>query len=160
MDLLENVVAGQYLVNKKDSGTLTLSDHVLLALANFCAGLYPAATVYVGAQQQKVERPALFVDFYSITNQQRLVATSSYAFGFVVTYVPANKLSAAELGGAIFTLQQSLTKIPSDIGELICYSKSGDVTDQLANVTGVINVGEVDEPTDPIITTAEQELTI
>ncbi len=160
MELLSNIVIDQYTQGKIDTEMLSLSDHVLLALANFCAGLYPFATVYVGAQQQKVERPALFVDFYSITNQQRLAATSDYAFGFVVTYVPANKLSAQELSGAIFTLQQSLTKIPSDIGELVCYSKSGDVTDQLANVTGVINVGEIDEPTDPIITTAEQELTI
>ena len=158
MTLLENCIFDQFLQDKIDADMLTTADHVLLSLMNFCATLFPATTVYIGAQQH-AELPALFVDFYSITNQRRLAATSNYAFGFTITYVPTDKLSAAELNGAIFTIEQNLHQIQSDIGELLCYSKSGDITDGLANVTGIINVGERDEPTDPMIEHAEQELT-
>lgn len=160
MTLLENIIIDQYTQGKIDTGALSISDHVLLSLANFCATLYPAATVYIGAQQQEVETPALFVDFYSMTNQQKLADTSNYAFGFVITYVPSDKLSAAELNGAIFTIQQALYKIPSELGELVCYSKNGDITDGLANVTGSITVREIDKGTDPMIQIAEQELRI
>lgn len=158
MALPENCIIDQYLQDKIDADMRTIADHVLLSLCNFCAVLFPTATVYIGAQQH-AELPALFVDFYSIANQRRLAVTSNYEFGFTITYVPTDRLSSAELNGAIITIEQNLHRIPSDIGELICYSKKGDITDGLANVTGMIIVGERDEPTDPMIEHAEQELT-
>lgn len=159
MELLENITIPQSLADSIDAGTLTISDHLLLAAAQFAAALFPAAETYIGSQQQAVEAPALFVDYYSLTNQKRLAPTSEYEFGLEITYVPADSLDRRELQNAIFLIQQNLDRLESDIGAFRCFSKDSDITDGLAHVTGTVSVWETDVPTDPIIEFADQNIT-
>lgn len=159
MELLENIIIPQSLQDAIDTGTLSISDHLLLAAAQFTAGLFPAAETYIGSQQQTVDTPALFVDYYSLTNQKRLAPTSEYEFGLEITYVPADQLDRRELQNAIFLIQQNLDRLKSEIGLFRCFSKDSDITDGLAHVTGAVSVWETDVPTDPIIEHTNQIIT-
>lgn len=138
---------------------MTVSDHLLTSLANFTATLFPDAETYIGAQQQAVDVPAVFVDYYDIKNSQRLIDTTEYTFGIEITYVPKNRISTYELNSAIYTIQQALGKLDSDIGTFSCYDKDSDITDDLAHVTGVVTVSDITVKTDPIIQTADQIIT-
>ncbi len=158
MVLAHNITIDRYMKDKIDADSLQIPDHLLLALASYTAALYPLATTYVGAQQQGVDLPAVFVDYYSINHQQRLADTSEYEFGIEITYIPTKPRSSAELANAVFTIQQSLHLLPSKIGEFTCYSKSSDITDGIAHVTGIVRISEADIPTDPIIINADKEL--
>ena len=93
MELLDNVVIDEFTQGKIELGKLNIADHFLLSLANFTAELFPTAATYVGAQQQAVEAPALFVDYYSIDNIQQLDNRTVYELGFEITYVPEDELS-------------------------------------------------------------------
>ena len=159
MELLENITIPQSLADSIDAGTLTISDHLLLAAAQFTAALFPTAETYIGSQRQAVHAPALFVDYYSMPNQKRLVPTSEYEFGLEITYVPIDSLDRRELQNAIFTIQQNLDRLESDIGAFRCFSKDSDITDGLAHVTGAVSVWETDVPEDPIIVQADQNIT-
>ena len=160
MVLLENIIIDQYTQNKIDLNKLNIADHLLLTLANFTAELFQNVTSYVGSQQQAVETPALFVNFYSIDNRQKVIDLSEYEFGIEITYVPQNELSTVELNVAVFQIQQNLYKLQSDIGEFICYNKSSDITDGLAHVTGTIKALEITLPNEDIIKIANKELII
>ena len=94
-----------------------------------------------------------------MTNQKRLVPTSEYEFGLEITYVPIESLDRRELQNAIFTIQQNLDRLESDIGAFRCFSKDSDITDGLAHVTGAVSVWETDVPEDPIIVQADQNIT-
>lgn len=155
MVLESNIIIDKATNQKVAENTLNIAEHLLLSLANVVARLFSACKVYVGAQQQKVTPPALFVDYYAINSQQSLAYTSRYDFGFEIKYVPKDSLSSAELSGAIFTLQQGIFRIPTDIGEYSCYSKNSDITDGLANVTGLVTISEQELDVEPIITTKE-----
>lgn len=144
------------MADKLAAGTLTIADHLLLSLANFTAALFPNMMTYIGAQQQAVQAPAVFVDYYDIKNSQRLANTSEYSFGIEITYVPTNRTSAYEMQNAIFTILQGLTKLESDIGVFSCYDKDSDITDDLAHVTGIVSVYELTPDTTDIIQTANQ----
>lgn len=159
MDLLENIIIPRSLADSIEAGTLTISDHLLLAAAQFTAALFPAAETYIGSQQQDVGTPALFVDYYSLTNQKRLAPTSEYEFGLDITYVPADQLDRRELQNAIFLVQQNLDRLDSDSGTFRCFSKDSDITDGLAHVTGVVSVWETAVPDDPIIEEADGTIT-
>lgn len=159
MELLENIIIPQSLADSIEAGTLTISDYLLLAAAQFTAALFPTATTYIGSQQQAVESPALFVDYYSLTNQKRLAFTSEYEFGLEITYVPADRLDRRELQSAIFVIQQNLERLKSDIGYFRCFSKDSDITDGLAHVTGIVSVSEIDPDTADIIEAANQNIT-
>lgn len=159
MELLENITISQLLQDSIDAGTLTISDHLLLAAAQFTATLFPAAETYIGSQQQAVEAPALFVDYYSLTNQKQLTPTSEYEFGLEITYVPADSLDRREIQNAIFLIQQNLDWLESDIGTFRCFSKDSDVTDGLAHVTSIVSVWETEAPDNPIIEHADQNIT-
>lgn len=159
MELLENVTIPQSLADSIEAGTLTISDHLLLAAAQFTAALFPAAETYIGSQQQAVETPALFVDYYSLTGQKRLASTAEYEFGLEITYVPVDKLDRRELQNSVFLIEQGLDRLGSDIGTFRCFSKDSDITDGLAHVTGVVSAWEVDAPDDPIIKEADGTIT-
>ena len=158
--MLENIIIDQFTQNKIDGGSLNIADHLLLTLANFTAELFPNTTTYVGSQQQAVEAPALFVDFYSIDNRQKVIDLFEYEFGIEITYIPQDEHSTVELNNAIFTIQQSLHKLQSEIGEFVCYDKSSDITNGLAHVTGTIRALEIDLPTEAIIQIADKELNV
>lgn len=163
MDIAKNVIYDREMQNQIDSDSLGMAGDVLIALANFTAGLFPDFTVYIGAQQQGVKPPALFVDLYSTSNQRRLVNTSFYEFGFEITYIPKDEKSSAELSRAVFLLEQNLETVTSDIGSFQCYEKNSDFTDRLAHVTGIITAWERADPDDsdvPVIQHAEKELKI
>lgn len=160
MVLLENIIIDQYAQDKIDLNKLNIADHLLLTLANFTAELFPNATTYVGSQQQAVEAPALFVDFYSINHNQKVIDLTEYEFGIEITYVPKDELSKFEMNSAILTIQQNLYKLQSDIGEFVCYNKSSDITDGSAHVTGTIKALEITLPNEDIIQTANKELII
>lgn len=159
MELLKNITIPQSLADSIEAGTLTISDHLLLAAAQFTAALFPAAETYIGSQQQAVEAPALFVEYYSLTNQKRLAPTSEYEFGLEITYVPADNLDRRELQNAIFLIEQNLDRLESDAGIFRCFSKDSDITDGMAHVTGTVSVWETDVPADPIIERADQNIT-
>lgn len=156
MELLPNILISDELNAKVEAGTLTISDHLILALANFTAALLPNATTYTEMQQQSVDVPAVFVDYYDMKNSKRLSDTSEYTFGIEITYVPKKQTNTYELQSAIFTILQSLETLNSDIGTFSCYDKDSDITDGLAHVTGTVSVGEITLPTDPIIKTAKE----
>lgn len=158
MQIAENIVIDQGLQERIQSDALVLTDYLLLALANCTAGLFPCAITYIGAQQQAVETPAVFVDYYSLSNQQKLNDVSQYEFGFEITYIPVDPNSTAELSGAIFSVQQNLYRLPCGSGEFVCYHKKGDITDGLAHVTGTVSVWESAQSDDLIIQRAEKEL--
>lgn len=161
MDIAKNIIYDRELQNQIDANALGISGHVLLALANVAAGLFPDFKVYIGAQQQGVKPPALFVDFYSMSNQKRLADTSVYEFGFEITYIPKDEKSSAELSRAVFLLEQNLETVTSDTGNFQCYEKGSDFTDRLAHVTGIITAWEKTVPDDsdgPVIQHAEKEL--
>lgn len=158
MELLENITIPQSLADSINAGTLTISDHLLLAAAQFTAALFPTAEIYIGSQQQAVEAPSLFVDYYSLTNQKRLAPTSEYEFGLEITYVPADSLDRRELQNAIFLVQQNLDRLESDVGTFRCFSKDSDITDGLAHVTGIVSVWETEAPDGPIIERADQNI--
>lgn len=160
MELLDNVVIDEFTQGKIELGKLNIADHFLLSLANFTAELFPTAATYVGAQQQAVEAPALFVDYYSIDNIQQLDNRTVYELGFEITYVPEDELSRLELNSAIFDIQQNVYKIQSDIGEFTCYEKASDITDGLAHVTGIVKAWELGLPNEPIIQIADKEVNI
>lgn len=159
MVIASNIQMTDELALRVDSGTLTISDYLLLSLGNFTAALFPAAITYTETQQQAVEGPALFVDYYDIKNSQRLIDSTEYTFGFEITYVPQNRISSYELNSAIFTIEQSLKKLTSDIGTFSVYDKASDITDDLAHVTGVVSVKEITPDTADVIRTANQEIT-
>ena len=160
MALNENIDLGQSpeLLDRITANTLTIADHLILSLANFTTTLFPNYFTYVGAQQQAVTGPALFVDYYDIKNSQRLINTDEFSFGIEITYVPTDHKATYEMQNAIFTIQQNLSKLESDIGVFSCYAKDSDITDGLAHVTGIVSVWEVAAPTDPLIQTAEQNV--
>lgn len=159
MQLAENLIIDVQLQSRIDSEKLTVSDRLLLALAGYSAERFPEATIYIGAQRQGVTTPAVFVDYYSIGNQQRLARDTAYEFGFVITYVPVDQLSVSELSHAILNIQQDLHRLPWGSGqEFCCYSKSADITDGLANVTGTVMEREAEAPTEPLINKAQKEL--
>lgn len=158
MVLADNIIIPWSLQNSIDQDTLTISDQLLLAAAGFAAQLFPTAEVYIGAQQQEVNLPAVFVDYYSLTNQKRLTDMSEYRFGLDVTYVPENRLNRHELQDAVFRIQQSLDSLKSPIGPFACYSKDSDTTDDLAHVTGIVSVWEQASPNGEIIQQADQTI--
>lgn len=158
MVLADNIIIPRSLQNSIDRGTLTISDHLLLALAGFAAGLFPDAEIYIGAQQQEVNLPAVFVDYYSLTNQKRLTDMSEYRFGLDITYVPTDRLNRHELQDAIFRIQQNLDSLQSPIGPFVCYSKDSDTTDDLAHVTGIVSVWEQTASNGEIIQQADQTI--
>lgn len=160
MEIAKNISYDREMQNQITSNNLGISGHVLLALANFAAGLFPKSTVYLGAQQQGVKPPALFVRLYSIANQKRLEDISVYEFGFEITYIPKDEKSSAELSRAAFLLEQNLDAIPSGVGEFRCYEKGSDFTDRLTHVTGIITAWEKAVPDGPVIQHAEKELKI
>lgn len=125
-------------------------------MANFTAALFPTMITYIGAQQQAVDPPAVFVDYYDIKNSQKLADTSEYTFGIEITYVPPDRTGTYEMQNAIFTILQGLTKLESDIGVFSCYDKDSDITDDLAHVTGTVSVREINPDTADIIQTADQ----
>lgn len=135
---------------------MTIADHLLLSLANFTASLFPDTMTYIGAQQQAVDPPAVFVDYYDMKNSQRLSNTSEYSFGVEITYVPTDRTSTYEMQNAIFTILRGLTKLESDIGVFSCYDKDSDITDDLAHVTGIVSVHEFIPDTADIIQKANQ----
>jgi len=157
--LADNIIVSVDLQAKIEANTLTISDHLLLALASFTAALYPTAMTYTETQQQAVDGPALFVDYYDIKNSQRLIDTTEFTFGFTITYVPKNQISSYELTSAIYLIQQSLGKLESDIGTFSIYDKDSDTTDGLAHVTGTVSVSDITVKTDPYIITADQIIT-
>lgn len=158
MQLLKNITIPQSLRITIENGTFTVSDHLMLAAAQFTAALFPNATIYIGSQQT-VNAPALFIDYCSITNQKRLKLTTEYEFGLKITYVPADGSDCRELQNAIFLLEQNLDRLESEIGVFRCFSKHSVITDGLAHVTGTIKVWETDVPDDPIIGRAVQNIT-
>ena len=50
MDIAKNVIYDREMQNQIDSDSLGMAGYVLIALANFTAGLFPDFTVYIGAQ--------------------------------------------------------------------------------------------------------------
>lgn len=160
MTLLENIdlTSSPELQDRVNKNTLTISDHLILALANFTAALLPTCETYVGAQQQDVDTPAVFVDYYDIRNSQKLIDTDEFLFGIEITYIPSEPTATYEMQNVIFTIQQNLFRLKSDIGVFSCYDKDSDITDGLAHVTGTVTVGEMTINNSPLIQTIDKEL--
>jgi hypothetical protein len=160
MILLSNIdlTTPPELAGRLSQNKLTIADHLILTLANFTAALFPDYTTYIGAQQQGVETPALFVDFYDIKNSQKLIDTDEFQFGIEITYVPTDQTKTYEMQNAIFTIQQSLFRLESDIGVFSCYDKDSDITDGLAHITGTITVNEIEVNNSPLIQEANQNI--
>ena len=155
-----NIIRDKSLQNRIDNKTLTIADHVRISLAEFLSSLFPGVKVYLNQNQQKLALPSLFVGFYEIANQQRMIDTSEYEFGFELSYIPDDKHSNTELTHAIFLIMQNLHFIDSEIGQFAVYSKNSDITDRIAHVTGLIRVMEITTPNDPMINQAEKELIV
>lgn len=168
MTLLSNIKMNEDLQSKISANALKIPDHLLLALANYTASIFPTAKTYIGSQQQSIDAPAVFVDYYDIKSCRQLADTSKYTFGIKITYVPKTAISTSELNSAIFLILQSLEKLNSDIGTFICYEKDSDITDNLVHVTATVQVWEVAVPNDtdglvimkadPMITKIEKRL--
>ena len=89
MQLSEKITIPQSLQNGIENGTLTISDHLMLAAAQLTATLFPDAETYIGLPQTAVA-PAFFIDYDSIANKKRLKLTSEYEFMLKITYVPVD----------------------------------------------------------------------
>jgi hypothetical protein len=160
MELASNIdlTTQPELADRLSQGKLTIADHLILTLASFTSALFPDYTTYIGAQQQGVKTPALFVDFYDIKNNQKLIDTDEFQFGIEITYVPSDQTKTYEMQNAIFTIQQNLFQLTSDIGVFSCYDKDSDITDGLAHVTGTVTVGEIIVDNSPLIQIANQNI--
>ena len=156
--MLENIIIDQYLQDKIDSKALTVSDHLLLALADFTATLFPAFTTYVGAQQQGVEPAAVWIDYYNVSSQKRLDGAKCFDFGVEITYWPKNPLSSAELTNAIYMIEENLNVLHSDIGQFLCYSTSADITDGIAHIIANITAQVEEVECGPFIKIATKEV--
>jgi len=154
---LDNIKWDKALQARMDANTLTIADHVLLSLANFTAALFSTMKTYIGSQVQSVTKPAVWVSFYSQKNSKKLIDTDEFTFGIEITYLPSTDTkNDMEINHAIFLLLQNLETLQSDIGTFSCYDKDSDITDGLGHVTGIVAVGEIALPTDPIINTAKE----
>lgn len=159
MQLSEKITIPQSLQNGIENGTLTISDHLMLAAAQLTATLFPDTETYIGLPQTAVA-PAFFIDYDSIANKKRLKLTSEYEFMLKITYVPVDSADRRELQNTIFLLEQSLDRLQSEIGIFRCFSRNSNIADGLAQVTGTVKVWETDVPDDPIIGHADQNITL
>lgn len=160
LNLNPNVKIDRQLKSKLDSSTLDPSDVIMLELGNFLAETFPKAKVYLGGQQQGIQRPSCFVNLYSIHSEKRMENTGEYEFGFDLAYLPENdNVSSPEMNAAIYQME-TLESFQSDLGVFSCYSKDSNVTDGIAHISGIVRMWEQKVNTDPVIQHVNKEMII
>ena len=147
MNIPKNIWFNPTLAARRKAGTLTLEDHILLAVAAVIAGLFPDSKVDIGNRKSGVHPPELAVNLYGQTNRQLLADTNQYRFGVEITYIPADSTDRAEINHALFQLLQ-LDRLDSGVGLFRLRDKASDVTDGLGHVTGTVTAAEQSVPTD------------
>lgn len=154
----ENVIIDQAMQDRIAALKLNIADHLKLALGDRLTELFPACPVYLSPQQQDVETPAVFVNFYSLSNGKRIGRLSEYEIGVEIAYLARSELDQTELWDAIFLIEQQLDAVNSGIGEFTCYDKNGEVLENTAQVTAIFHADELTEDDGELITKAEKEL--
>mgnify|MGYP000846012272 CR=1 FL=1 len=168
MDIPKNIWFNPALAARRKAGTLTLADHVLLAIACFTARLFPGCRTDIGNRMSGVYPPEIGVNLYKQSSRKMLADTSVHTFGAEITYIPKNSDDRAEISTAIFSILQNLESVEDDARAFRCRNKASDMTDGLGHVTADISVVERSEPTDedgliirkadPVIQKAETEV--
>lgn len=154
MELLLNITIDPDMGTKISSNNLTISDRVKLTLANFVAGLFAKAEVFINPQKQGVKAQSFFISFYEVNKSRKLAYTAKYEYGFTISYFPKNSLSNTELHDVEFAILQNIT----DLQTYKIHSVNSDITDGILNITGVITVNEKNISTDPIIMKAKENI--
>lgn len=154
----ENVIIDQAMQDRITVSKLNITDYLKLALGDRLAELFPACSVYLSPQQQGVDVPAVFVNFYSLSNSKRIGRLSEYGIGVEIAYLVRSELDQTELWDAVFLIEQQLDTVDSKIGGFTCYDKNGEVLENTAQVTAIIRADELTVDDGELITKAEKEL--
>lgn len=155
LEIAANVDMSPEMLERVRSGTMTAAEEGKLAIANYMAELFPEAVIYLESEPQSVELPAIFVSYFELTKQRKMIYTARYELGFEISYLPADALSKSERDHALWIMLQNITDVP---GYAVQQAQSSMSEDGSVQITGVLVVWEKNNETGPIIEVASKEI--